>query len=106
AMARKREIGAALGHRELHRTVAEDLQDQIAGELDVGVHEHPGRGHLAEQVPDRLRPWHRVVRASRQHFAPAFAETDEDAADRQAVEDKTMQFAQEIRWLGFSERLS
>jgi hypothetical protein len=92
----KGEIGADFGDRELDRTVAEDLKDQVAGELDVGVHEHAGGDHLAEQAADRLRPRHRRVRASRQHFAPAFGEADEDAAHGQAVEDESVQFTHEI----------
>jgi len=89
----KGEIGADLGDRQLDRAVAEDLQDQIAGELDVGVHQHACSGHLAEQPLHRLGPGHRRPGAARQNFAPAFGETDEDAADGQAVEDESVQFA-------------
>ena len=63
AVARKLRSRLHLGHRQLHRAVAEDLQHQRAVELDVGLHQHAGRGHLAEQRAHRRRVARRASRA-------------------------------------------
>ena len=92
----KGEVGTDLGDGELDRPLTQDLQDQVAGELDVGVHEHARGGHLAEQPLHGLPPWHRRAGAARQHFAPALGEAHEDAPHGQAVEDEPVQLTHEI----------
>ena len=102
-MTRNARSGPDLRDRELHRTVAEDLQDERAFELDVGVHEDTGRHHLAEQPLHGLGQRPIGARTTRQHFAPAVVEPDQDAAHGQPVEKESMQFAQGRRvgeWQG------
>ena len=88
----KRQVGLHLGHRELHRPVAEHLQDQRTVELDVGLHQHAGRRHLAEQRAHRRRERVCCCRAAAQHFLPGVGQPHQHAAHRQAFEDELVQF--------------
>jgi hypothetical protein len=91
-------VGLDLGHHHLHRPVAEDLQDQRAVELDVGLHQRGRGGHLAEQFGHgrRIGTGGRVRGATRQDLLPGVGQADDHAAHRQTVEQEFVQFAQVV----------
>jgi hypothetical protein len=95
------QVGLGLGHGHLHRAVAEDLQDQRAVELDVGLHQR-GRGrHLAEQFGHRRRvgAGGGVGGAPRKDLLPRIRQAHDHAAHRQAIEQEFVQLAQNIIFL-------
>ncbi|MNS69084.1 hypothetical protein D3C72_1023890 [compost metagenome] len=101
------QVGLGLGHRHLHGAVAEDLQDQRAVELDVGLHQR-GRGrHLAEQFGHRrrVRAGGGVGGAPRKDLLPRIRQAHDHAAHRQAIEQEFVQLAQNGIFLSVPARV-
>ena len=91
------EVRLHFHHRQLHRPVAKDLQHQRAIELDVGLHQHAGRRHLAQQHTHLGHVFAHGLAAA-QDFLPRVIQPHQHAAHRQAFEEKLGQAAhQSIR---------
>ncbi len=89
------QVGLHLGHGQLDRAVALDLQDQRAVELDVGLHQRGRSGHFAQQVGHRGRVAARLL-ATAQDFLPAVGQAHQHAAHRQAFKQEFVEFGQSV----------
>ena len=98
------QVGLHLDHREPHRPVAEYLQHQRAVELDVGLHQRAGRGHLAEQGAHRCREGVARLLAAREQLLPRVGQAHQHAAHRQAFEEKLVQFRHRAQPIFFRPR--
>ena len=104
------QVGLHLGHRQLDRPVTKNLQHQRAVELDVRLHQHAGRGHLAEQFAHgcRVGASGGVARAHAQDLGPCLGQAHQHAAHGHAIEKKLVEFRHagipeksRARWAGF-----
>jgi len=89
------QVGLHLGHGQLDRAVALDLQDQRAVELDIGLHQRGRGGHFAQQVGHRGRVAARLLAAA-QDFLPAVGQAHQHAAHRQAFKQEFVEFRQSV----------
>ena len=84
-------VGLHFGHRQLHRAIAKNLQNQRAVELDGALHQRARRRHFTQQVHhfDRITTG---SLASLENFLPGVRQAHQQAAHRQAVKKEFMKF--------------
>ena len=87
------EVRFHFGHRQLHRPFAVDLHHDRTIELDVRLHQHARRGHFAEQLAHRRREGILRRLTACQHLAPVTRQPHQQAAHRQPVKQKLVEFA-------------
>ena len=88
------EVRLHLRHRHLHRAIPEHLQHQRAVELDVGLHQHTSRSHLAQQLLHGcgIGAGGRIAVAALQDLGPGIGQPHDHAAHGQAFKQKLVEF--------------
>jgi hypothetical protein len=86
ASASPENFGAALHYQHLDRTVAENLHDERAVELQVRREQRAGGHHFAEYRAHRRR-----IVAAGQHFLPRIAQRNDFAAHGRRAEHEFLQ---------------
>ena len=92
----KTQVRARFGHGQLHGPIALHLQDERPVELDVGLHQHAGCRHLAQQAAHGRRVG--ALAALRrvppgQQLAPAARQPHQHAAHGQPFKQELVQLA-------------